>query len=66
MYKINSQESSTSYQRKGKKITDVVNNIEKLQRFTSLPANVGGIVKECIFDQYFKFGSTIIELDRVN
>jgi len=41
-------------------------SLEKLQRFTSLPANVRGLVKERVFDQYFKFGSTIIELDRVN
>lgn len=40
-------------------------HLEKLQRYSSLPANVRDIVKQNVFDQYFKLGSTIIELDRL-
>jgi hypothetical protein len=39
--------------------------LEKWTRYSSLPGNVRDVVKKNVFDQYFTFGASVIELDRI-
>lgn len=40
-------------------------NLNKFNRYSSLPVNVREAVKTNVFDKYFKLGSTVIELERM-